>query len=133
MWLSWCMARYRKMLKPIARQNRCEMTQAEKMLWAQIRGKRIGGVQFYRQRPVDRFIVDFFAANPPLVIEVDGKHHHSEEYKGRDEQRDVTLTRLGYQVLRFKNDQILHNLNSVLNTIWKAIKSSTSENNNANP
>jgi very-short-patch-repair endonuclease len=116
------MPRYFKPLKPFARKLRKAQTPAEDLLWAQIRRKRLMGVQFYRQRPIHRFIVDFHAAAPPIVIELDGKHHQSDPQKSKDEIRDQKLQQMGFRVLRFPNAQVEHNMQSVLATIIKAIK-----------
>ena len=63
---------YRQDLKKLARRLRQQMTDAELKLWSRIRGKQICGVQFYRQKPLLDFIVDFYAPAARLVIEVDG-------------------------------------------------------------
>jgi len=64
------------------------MTDAEKLLWSKIRGKQLKGVQFYRQKPIGRFVVDFYCPKANLVIELDGGQHYSEEAEVRDGLRD---------------------------------------------
>src|SRR4051794_4161542 len=66
---------YGRTLKPIARLLRREMTDAEQRLWFRLRRKQLEGVQFYRQKPIGPYIVDFFAPTIDLVIEVDGSQH----------------------------------------------------------
>ncbi len=69
------MLNYRPHLKPFARTLRTNMTDAEQKLWYHLRRKQIQGVQFYRQRPIDKYIVDFCAPSVKLIIEVDGSQH----------------------------------------------------------
>ena len=80
-----------------ARQMRSWLTPSEQALWPLIRGRRLG-VQFRRQVPIGRFIVDFLAPAQRLVVEVDGGYHA--QCVGGDERRDWVLSRLGYRVLR---------------------------------
>jgi very-short-patch-repair endonuclease len=80
-----------------ARQMRSWLTPSEQALWELIRGRRLG-VQFCRQVPVGRFIVDFLAPAQRLVVEVDGGYHARRVVA--DERRDRVLRRLGYRVLR---------------------------------
>ena len=69
------MLRYNPELKPLARSLRSAMTESESALWYRVRGKQISGVQFYRQKPIGNYIVDFYAPRVKLVIEVDGSQH----------------------------------------------------------
>lgn len=102
-------------LKPLARQMRHEPTPAENALWQQLRNRKVAGVKFRRQHAIERFIVDFYAAKPGLVIEVDGPiHDYTQE---EDAVRQAYLESQGLRVLRFTNDQVLYNLNHVLTTI----------------
>ena len=73
------MLRYKDQLKHKARQLRKNMTDSERVLWSRLRGKQISDVQFYRQKPIGEYIVDFFAPRTKLVIEVDGSQHLEEE------------------------------------------------------
>jgi very-short-patch-repair endonuclease len=66
---------YRKDLKPLARTLRSRMTDAEQRLWHRIRRKQIRGVQFYRQKPLLAYIVDFYCPAAKLVLELDGSQH----------------------------------------------------------
>lgn len=67
---------YGKNLKEPARELRKNQTDAEEHLWHRLRKKQIVGVQFYRQKQLDRFIVDFYCAKAKLVVECDGSLHH---------------------------------------------------------
>ena len=105
--------RYNTYLKEPARQLRSHQTQAELALWQRLRKKQIQGVQFYRQRPLDMFIVDFYCPKACLIIECDGSQHHSPEGLYQDQQRDAYLQQKGLQILRFNNHQILTQLDAV--------------------
>jgi very-short-patch-repair endonuclease len=80
-----------------ARQMRSSLTPSEQALWELIRGRRLG-VQFRRQVPIGRFIVDFLAPVERVVVEVDGGYHA--QRAASDGRRDRVLGRLGYRVLR---------------------------------
>jgi len=66
------MLRYKAQLTHKPRQLRKDMTESERFLWSRLRGKPLFGVQFYRQRPIGKYIVDFYAPGPKWVVEVDG-------------------------------------------------------------
>lgn len=114
--------KYRSDLKEKARALRKNMTQSERRLWAELRGKQILGVQFYRQKPIGKYIVDFFAPKVNLVIEVDGSQHLNHDHAFRDKQRDNYLNKIGLKVLRFDNRQILKEIESVREVIYKTMK-----------
>ena len=110
---------YSKKLKEPARHLRKEMTDAEQQLWSQVRRKQILGIQFYRQKAVGPYIVDFHAPAVKLVIEVDGSQHLDAEHLIRDEVRDLFLKKQGLRVLRFDNRQVLLASGSVLEEIFR--------------
>ena len=97
------MLNYNPNLKHIARGLRSEMTGCEFILWSRLRRKQLLDVQFYRQKPIGDYIVDFYAANAKLVVEVDGSQHLSLDHKQNDGERDAYLTSAGLQVLRFSS------------------------------
>ncbi len=97
------------------------MTDAEKAIWSKLRRKQIHGVQFYRQLPLDRFIVDFAATNIRLIIEVDGAHHFEEANRIKDAERSAILETLGYKVIRFTNHEVLTQLDSVAESIYETV------------
>jgi very-short-patch-repair endonuclease len=116
--------RYRAHLKEPARDLRRDMTDAERMLWTRLRRKQIASVQFYRQRPIDRFIVDFYAPAAKLVVEVDGPHHDDEVQVTRDRERSAWLAAEGFRVLRFTNDEIAAELDRVVKRVREIVESS---------
>jgi very-short-patch-repair endonuclease len=93
------------------------MTDAEQMLWSRIRRKQIRGAQFYRQKPILNYIVDFYCAKAHLVIELDGSQHFDLEHQQKDAARDKALVTQGLRVLRFDNRQVLAETASVLAVI----------------
>ncbi len=103
-----------------ARQLRREMTDAEKKLWQHIRYGQLDGAHFRRQHAVGPFIVDFFCAPSKLVIEVDGDTHAEcteydiERTHWLNEQKD-------YRVIRFTNDEVFRNVETVLEKIREAL------------
>jgi len=91
---------------------------AESILWHEVlQGRKCMGYRFLRQRPVDRFIVDFFSKELKLVIEVDGYTHRFEEVFRKDKNKDRRLTELGFSVLRFNDDEVLNDPNNVVRTL----------------
>ena len=90
---------YNPRLKELSRQLRNNSTLAEVLLWNQIKNKKIGGYKFLRQKPIDRYIVDFFCYELMLAIEVDGEtHNYSVD---EDEIRQKRIEALGISVIRF--------------------------------
>jgi very-short-patch-repair endonuclease len=113
--------RYRSDLKPLARQLRSNLTDAERALWQRLRGKHIEGVQFYRQRPIGQYIVDFYAPTVRLVVELDGGQHFEADARADDGKRDEVLQSLGVHVLRFDNRQVLIEMEAVLERIHRVV------------
>ena len=102
-------------LKPLAREMRHSPTPAEQALWQHLRNRQMCGVKFRRQHAISRFIVDFYAPQARLVIEVDGGIHvHRQE---EDAVRQATLENLNLRVLRFTNEQVLNEMEAVLESI----------------
>lgn len=108
---------YRADLKFAARGLRSQMTDAEQKLWFHLRRKQLFGVQFYRQRPIGEYIVDFQAPAVSLIVEVDGSQHIEANAIEYDAKRSAFLTQQGYNVLRFDNLEVLTQTKSVLNVI----------------
>ena len=105
---------YNKNLQPNANRLRKEMTKAEACLWKYVlRGGKMKGFQFRRQRPVLNYIADFMCKELMLVVEVDGSIHQLEETMKNDAIRQKALEHAGFTVLRFTNDEVLENINAV--------------------
>ncbi len=105
-----------------ARALRNRTTLCEKILWQELRKKRLNRFIFRRQHPISRFIVDFYCHELRLVIEVDGSVHDSEEQKEKDLNRTAELANLGLTVIRFRNEEILKNERKVSKKITDAVK-----------
>ena len=124
---------YRKTLKKPARALRINMTDAEQVLWRHIRRKQIHGVQFYRQKPLLAFIVDFYCPAAKLVIEIDGSQHFVAAHQVNDQDRDAAMESQGLRVLRFDNRQVLLETDAVLTVIDEVVKGRVGANPNSNP
>ena len=109
---------YNKNLKLPSRDLRSNMTDAEQCLWQRLRRKQILGLQFYRQKPILNFIVDFYCPAANLVIECDGGQHYTVEGLEVDRARDQALAQLGLTVLRFDNKQVLTEIDGVVEQIY---------------
>ena len=109
---------YNKNLKLPSRDLRRNMTDAEQWLWQRLRRKQILGLQFYRQKPILNFIVDFYCSAAKLVIECDGGQHYTAEGLEADRARDQALAQLGLNVLRFDNRQILTEIDAMVEQIY---------------
>jgi very-short-patch-repair endonuclease len=96
---------------------RQEMTSAEKVLWKCLRNRKLNGLKFRRQHPLDIFIADFYCHEKKLIIELDGGIHDTLEQKEYDEGRSFELKEKGFQILRFKNKEVLNNIEDVVQTI----------------
>ncbi len=116
------MLKYNRQLKPLSRQLRSNMTDSEQLLWSQLRRKQVLDLQFYRQRPIGQYIVDFYAPGAKLIIEVDGSQHFDSEHVISDEKRDAYLSGEGLQVLRFNNLQVLNETDAVMDVVFQAVK-----------
>jgi very-short-patch-repair endonuclease len=122
---------YDENLKHLAR-NLCKnMTDVERLLWSKIRKKQISGLQFYRQKRIGSYIVDFCCPKAKLVIELDGSQHYRRNGQEKDKNRDAYLKELGSTVLRFSNRDIFENLEDVLNILFNRIESSVLPRENA--
>ena len=109
---------YNIKLKSNSRQLRNNMTDAEILLWSRIRRKQLKGIQFYRQKPIGCYIVDFYAPAAGLVVEIDGGQHFEEKGIQQDKKRDFYLKKQNLIVLRFDNLQVLHFIDDVLDVIF---------------
>ncbi len=98
-----------------AKTLRSHQTKAEQRLWVRLRAHRFLGLKFKRQKPMGRYIVDFVCLEHRLIIELDGGQHT--EQAAYDQHRDAWLRSQGYTVLRFWNNDVMQQLESVLEQI----------------
>ena len=105
---------YNKILQPYANKLRKDMTMAEACLWKYVlKARELKGYQFRRQRPVLNYIADFMCMELMLIIEVDGITHWDEDVVKKDKKRQRNLEEIGFTVLRFDDNDVLHDIDNV--------------------
>lgn len=109
-------------LEQKAKEMRENMTEAETVLWEALKSKHIGD-KFRRQHIIGNFIADFVCLSKRLVIEVDGGYHTDDTQQGLDEGRAEELKQLGFEVIRFTNEEVLNNLDKVVHQITEKLSS----------
>lgn len=107
---------YNPELKSLARKLRKNMTFGEVLLWQEIRDKKLG-IQFHRQVPVLRYIIDFFCHELLLAIEIDGSSHDHPEVAVNDFERQKELENEGIQFLRFEEKEVRKNPDEIVEVI----------------
>jgi very-short-patch-repair endonuclease len=105
-------------ISPQARRLRQEMTDAVRIIWAELRGRRLGGHKFKRQWTVGPYIADFCCIEQRLIVEIDGGQYSD----AADGNRTQHLDRLGYRIVRFWNHDVMDNLDGVSTTILAALE-----------
>ena len=110
-------------LRERARRLRRQDTGCEQRLWAQLRGRRLGGLKFVRQLPIGPYVADFACRERMLVVEVDGATHCSEEEIAHDAARARFLEAQGWQVLRVWNEDVVRGIEAVLESILRGCDS----------
>ncbi|MFQ3573961.1 MAG: endonuclease domain-containing protein [Thermodesulfovibrionales bacterium] len=116
---------YNPKLKEVARRLRNKSTKAEIKLWTYLKGNQTIGYDFHRQKPIDNYIVDFFCNKLMLAIEVDGYTHSFEAVADRDALKEQRLNEIGIRVLRFKDEDVMNNIEGVITEIKEWIKAHT--------
>ena len=96
---------------------RNNMTKAEIILWSKLKGKQLKGLKFRRQYGINNYIVDFYCPELRLAIELDGDVHGYNSRIAYDKQRQREIEVLGIKVLRYTNNDVIKNLESVLSDI----------------
>ena len=100
-----------------ARHLRKFQTDAEHILWQELRARKLNGFKFRRQHPMDKFVLDFYCHEIKLCIEADGGIHEQEAVREYDADRTRLLNENGISVLRFTNEEIIHQTKLVLEKI----------------
>src|SRR5689334_5799100 len=108
-----------------ARRLRRNQTDAERVLWFRLRDRRLNGLKFKRQVPIDRYVVDFCCSEARLIIELDGGQHATRITE--DANRTKVLDAMGYLVLRFWNNDVLQNIDGVLEELLNTLEQHRSE------
>jgi len=104
----------------IAKKLRINSTDTEKYLWKYLRGRQLEGFKFRRQHNIGKYIVDFVNLERKIIIELDGGQHLENK---KDKLRDGWLKEQGYKVLRFWDNEVLTNVESVMEVIKEKILS----------
>jgi len=100
---------------------RRNQTDAEKSLWAQLRDKQFYGMKFFRQYSVGPYILDFYCPTIKLAVELDGGQHNQSESKEYDETRSNFLKTKGIEVMRFWDNEVLLDMESVLTELSQKV------------
>lgn len=108
---------YNKNLKEFSRKLRNNSTLGEILLWQQLRAGSMMNYTFNRQKPLNRYIVDFYCKPLNLVIEIDGSYHFEPEQRVKDSKRQQVLEEMGLHFLRFTEQQARKDMDIVLKTI----------------
>ena len=111
------------LLRQFSQENRKNPTEAESILWNALRASQCG-VRFKRQHIIGDYIADFVCLPKKLIVEVDGAYHNRAAQAVSDEQRTEGLMQLGFQVIRFKNEEIIGDIDRVMDRINKELQSS---------
>lgn len=106
-----------KVLEVKRRSLRKRQTYAERILWNELRNRKICNIKFYRQYSVGLYILDFYSSSVRLAIEVDGEVHNTEDAIAYDNKRTKYLNSENITVIRFKNEEVYDELESVVNII----------------
>lgn len=114
------LTRIRPQTKQNSREQRLNMSEAERRLWQSLRLRQIEGHKFRRQHPIGRYIVDFVCLECGLVVEVDGGQHS--EHQDYDEVRTEWLRQRGFRVIRFWNHEVMNNIEGVKAVIWQSLR-----------
>ena len=104
-----------------AKDLRRRQTSAEDLLWKMLRNRALKNAKFRRQHPIGPFITDFYCHEAKLVIELDGSIHDLPDVKEKDAQRQAYLEDRGLTVLRFTNDALFTDVDTVMNSIEEHI------------
>jgi len=110
-----------KRLRANARELRKNSTDAERILWSELRDHRLNGIGFRRQVPIKNYIADFACHAAKVVVELDGGQHFSDQAEAADAAQSAVIAARGFQVLRFSNHDVMTNRAGVLETIAAAI------------
>ena len=104
-------------LKQRRRELRRNQSDAERALWAKVRNKQFFGMKFFRQYSIGPYILDFYCPTVKLVVELDGGQHNESDKKERDAARSDYLKAQGIDVMRFWNNEVLLDIESVLSKL----------------
>lgn len=111
--------KYLEELRIFSRNNRKNPTKAEEIFWKLLSYKKLS-LKFLRQKPMGKFLLDFYCSKLMLDIEIDGDSHDNKKYL--DKQRDLYLEQRGIKTVRFENEEVLNNINLLKEKLLKIIE-----------
>ncbi|MDD3002549.1 MAG: endonuclease domain-containing protein [Candidatus Shapirobacteria bacterium] len=112
--------KYLEDLRKLARNNRNNPTEAERIFWSKVLQYDKIKYRFLRQKPIGRFILDFYCSKLLLAIEIDGDSHDTKKYL--DNERDLFLKKYSIKTIRYTNGQVLNELNKIKSDLENKIK-----------
>lgn len=121
---------YNKNLRSLANKNRKQMTKAEACLWKYVLKAKMTGYTFNRQRPILNYIADFMCKELMLIIEIDGYTHLLDDVIKNDARRQQNLEAEGFKIIRFKDEEVLKDINRVRDVILKTLEELSSSSRN---
>ena len=104
-------------LKQRRRELRHNQSDAERTLWAKVRNKQFLGMKFFRQYSIGPYILDFYCPTVKLAVELDGGQHNESDNRDHDVTRSDYLKAQGIDVIRFWNNEVLFDIQSVLSKL----------------
>ena len=113
-------------MKELQKKNKLNPTDAERVLWEYLRREQLG-YKFRRQQVIDNYIADFACLESKLIIELDGDYHLTADQILNDRERTERLSLLGYKVIRFKNEEVIDNPETVIKQIKNILIASNNE------
>jgi very-short-patch-repair endonuclease len=116
--------KYLEDLRQLSRDNRKNPTKSEKIFWKLLNYKKLN-LKFLRQKPIGRFILDFYCSKLLLAIEIDGDSHDKKQFL--DKSRDLYLEQRKIKTIRFKNEEVLNNIKKVKQDLSKIISNRKQE------
>ena len=119
------LSRLRERARVRARELRKDQTDAEALLWSKLRSRQMLGAKFRRQRPLGTYFADFACLEIGLIIELDGGQHGEQAAIAYDNKREADLAAMGFQTLRFWNNQVLNETESVMDKIRQTVQALT--------
>jgi very-short-patch-repair endonuclease len=108
-------------LLAFARKLRHQHSDAERLMWALLRDRRLAGAKFRRQHPVGSYVLDFYCHQAKLAVELDGGQHNTTGARKYDENRSSFLAKQGITVMRFWNHEVLQETEAVLHAIYNRL------------
>ena len=112
-------------MKEKRKKLRANVTNAERLLWIQLKGKAINGYKFRRQHSIGYYVTDFYCPKVNLAVEIDGETHCSDEEIENDKESQGLIENLGIHFLRFTNQEVFEAMDTVIEKIKNKIESLT--------